>query len=329
MTRFAAIGLLSLLALVPVPSAAQSPLPSARGDIAASCGNGPGAWIKLGIADTTEALAFQGREALPFDGVNAPADLREAPLLDVLGGSEIPISVTLADEARAPIGSLMAVLVLPDRRLIWLGPYGPEHPYLTTPLGAEGSGVLHVLVGTCDDWTFTASWPITIADPAAAADCPTDLEGLHASRDAMDQRVIVAGTTVDSMGLRGGVIGRYVPVQDDQATFVGYDVTPHERPIRLKAGERFTVRAHDRSIDVPKVFANFSGYPTAQELRSGWIETLPRPRIEGRARLDGQGGFTVLAPRKPGRYLLLLNPVWRNACLTTQDAQMVLSVVVR
>ena len=27
--------------------------------------------------------------------------------------------------------------------------------------------------------------------------------------------------------------------------------------------------------------------------------------------------------------LLLLNPVWRNACLTTQDAEMVLSVVVR
>jgi hypothetical protein len=80
---------------------------------------------------------------------------------------------------------------------------------------------------------------------------------------------------------------------------------------------------------VLSVWARFTGRPTMRELRSGFARELPEPSIDGRARLDRHGGFTVLAPRKPGRYMLVMNPEWRTTCITTQDAQSVLSVTVR
>jgi hypothetical protein len=281
------------------------------------------------VSSTTPARWFHGRESLPFGEVDSRAGLGETGLVDVLGGTELTVTLASRDVPLAPVTSLVAVLVLDGRAPVWLGPYGSDRPAVTIPLGAEGNGVIHVLAGTCDDWTFTGSWPITIADPAMAADCPTDLEGLHDWFDASDQWITVAGTSVDSMGHRGGVIGRYVPVRDDSGSYAGHEVTRHKQPITIKAGQRFTVRPRDRTVDVPSAWARFTGRPTTRELRSGWVEDLPRPSIDGRARLDGQGGFTVVAPRKPGRYMLVMNPVWRTRCLKTQDAELVVSVTVR
>ncbi len=320
-------GLVAFIITAPAAAESRSPVPS--GAVAGSCGVERGTLLKLGTSDAIFAEAYQGRESLTFADVAAPADLSESPLLDLLGGTELPLTLTLDDGSVVPVTSLVAVLVLDGRGPVWFGPYGPDHASLTVPLGAVGQGALHVLAGTCQDWTFTGSWPTTIADPATAADCPTNLAGLHDWFDHTDQSISVAGTTIDSMGLRGGIRARYVPVHDDSGTYGGHYLVPQERDIRLDAGQRFTVRAHDRTVDVPEVTARFTGPPTAREVRAGWTTELRPPAFDGHAQLDGHGGFTLVAPRKPGRYLLRIDPVWRTRCLNTQDAELLLTVLVR
>lgn len=310
------------------PARAQSPAPTGAGGSTAPCGDDHRNEMTLG-SNSIGARAIQDRGSVPFRDLDGPGGLGEAFVVDVLGGTELPVSLSSDDAPLAPVTAVVAVLMLDDREPVWLGPYGPDHPSVTVPLGAVGDGVIHVLAGTCDDWTFSGSWPITIADPAAAADCPTDLEGLHDWLDASDQQVLVGGTPVGSLGARGGVVGRYVPVSDDVGSYAGYEITGHERPIRLRAGRRFTVRAHDPSVEVRSAWARFAARPSDGAVRAGWVEELPPPVVDGKAELDGKGGVTVLAPGKPGRYLLVLDPVWRTTCLTTQDAQLVLTVIVR
>jgi hypothetical protein len=323
------ITMAAALALVSIPTAGQSPLASASAATAQTCDTDV-TEVKLGRADTTMWESSQGHGSLTSREMVWPGDPNDSPMVDVLAGDEVPLTLTSSDGVRPKMASLVALLVLEGHEPVWLGPYGSDHPALTIPAGVVGNGVIHVLAGACDGWRYAATWAITIADPATAARCPTDVEGLHAWFDASDQRILVGRTPIDSMGPRGGIISRYDPlVRDDQAGYVGYELTPQRRSIRLQAGERFSVRARDRSVDVLAVWAGFTGRLSTRELRSGFARELPEPSIDGRARLDGLGGFTVLAPRKPGRYMLVMNPKWRTPCLTTQDAQSVLSVVVR
>lgn len=285
-------------------------------------------------------------EPFPLDSIRDPGAAEGKDVLDLVAGTDLRVEAfeselsDMGGPRSIPVESVVATLDIEGAPPIWLpvsrAPDGTASIRLPAILATElqmppvtGDGVLAVRVGVCDGWSQAAYSNVTVADPAAIADCPIRVEDVLPYANDLDTRVRVGASTVPEREIHGA-IGRYTDSPaPDEGDYGGIAYHPASPPVRVRPDKELHVRPVDRDMDLVDAWVEWADRPPTSELRDGFVTSLFGRKQDAETRPDGNGGYYVRAPRTPGRYMLLDRSRWQDHCIKVTSNPMPVIVEIR